>query len=133
MTNTNQILTFIDPPSRTSDARARASTIFFRSLCNLRWKSLNIVEPPDNTIFWHKPNNQSKSNAYSKHMTEYSIIALKSDEQFKHPQRQKHTKSYVLSAQDPCETAPFKCQRMVCGHLRWHSQSNLLSMQIKNH
>jgi len=37
--------------SRLLDARTRASTIFFRSRCNLLWKSLNIVEPPDKTIF----------------------------------------------------------------------------------
>lgn len=48
----NKMLTLTSPPTRASDARSRASTIFFISRCSLLWKSLNIVEPPDNTIFW---------------------------------------------------------------------------------
>lgn len=46
--------TLISSLPRPSDARTRASTIFFTSRCNLLWKSLNMVDPPDNTIFWNK-------------------------------------------------------------------------------
>jgi hypothetical protein len=59
--------TFASPLIRALDERTRASTIFLRSRCNLLWKSLNIVEPPDKTIFYaivnrHKPSVISKSN-----------------------------------------------------------------------
>lgn len=53
-------LTFISPPSRASDARTLASTIFFKSRCNLLWKSLNMVEPPDSTIFWDLPHTKKE-------------------------------------------------------------------------
>lgn len=46
------MLTLTSPGKQAvSDARTRASTIFFMSRCNLLWKSLNMVDPPDKTIF----------------------------------------------------------------------------------
>ena len=58
-------LTFISPPSRASDARTLASTIFFKSRCNLLWKSLNMVEPPDSTIFWDLPHKKRRQKQVS--------------------------------------------------------------------
>jgi siroheme synthase (precorrin-2 oxidase/ferrochelatase) len=45
-------------------ASIRASTLFLISLCNLRPKSLNMVVPPDKTIFLYKPKFKRKYEVY---------------------------------------------------------------------
>lgn len=52
-TKLNLSLTFIRPPLSSSLSLSRASTTLLRSLCSRRPKSLNMVDPPDNTMFWH--------------------------------------------------------------------------------
>lgn len=47
-------LTFILPQLKLSLSFNRASTVFFISRCSLLPKSLNIVEPPESTIFLYK-------------------------------------------------------------------------------
>ena len=47
------------PPVASSDSLVLASTILFRSLSNLLPKSLNIVDPPDNTMFLYNARRQS--------------------------------------------------------------------------
>lgn len=44
-------LTFSLPPLSSSLIFSRASTVLFKSLCRRRPKSLNMVEPPDRTMF----------------------------------------------------------------------------------
>jgi hypothetical protein len=56
--------TFASPLTRALDERTRASTIFLRSRCNLLWKSLNIVEPPDKTIFCDNVKRHKVSEIY---------------------------------------------------------------------
>lgn len=45
-------LTFSLPPLNSSLIFKRASTVLFRSLCRRRPKSLNMVDPPDSTMFY---------------------------------------------------------------------------------
>ncbi|TNN50747.1 hypothetical protein EYF80_039068 [Liparis tanakae] len=45
------ILTFNLPPLSSSLIFSRASTVLLRSLCMRRPKSLNMVEPPESTMF----------------------------------------------------------------------------------
>lgn len=44
-------LTFNLPPLSSSLIFSRASTVLFRSLCSRLPKSLNMVEPPESTMF----------------------------------------------------------------------------------
>lgn len=48
--------TFSLPPLSSSLSFSLASTVLFKSRCKRRPKSLNIVEPPERTIFWNCTN-----------------------------------------------------------------------------
>ena len=67
-------LTLSFPPLSSSLIFRRASTVLFRSLCMRRPKSLNMVEPPDRTMFWRNRAEHYRGGPCLIHQADASIL-----------------------------------------------------------
>lgn len=63
-------LTFSLPPLNSSLIFRRASTVLFRSLCRRRPKSLNMVDPPDSTMFYQTGKRRKDAVTHSPELPE---------------------------------------------------------------